>query len=75
MAYRNVEPLVSELAEAMRNDTLGLALGYNVMDARVYVCGHLPWESPSTTVNVRPWTDLDDSFCFAYVQERFGCNV
>lgn len=75
MAYRNVEPLVSELAEAMRSDALGLALGYNVMDARVYVCARLPWELSNTSMDVRPWTDLDDSFCFAYVQERFGCNV
>ncbi|WP_080797811.1 virulence-associated E family protein [Arabiibacter massiliensis] len=75
MAYRSVEPLVSELAEAMRSDALGLALGYNVMDARVYVCGHLPWENTNTNMNARPWTDLDDSFCFAYAQERFGCNV
>ena len=72
MAARGNQGVLS-LVEALEEDGFGKAVGTNEMEGRIYVRGRLPWK-PEERIEVRPWGPVDDSYGFAYAQERHGCQ-
>lgn len=57
----------------MLGDALGNAICYDELAGRICVSGTLPWEMNGKDIH-RPWSSVDDSCCYAYAQEAFGCT-
>lgn len=62
---------IADLVSAIEQDSLGDAICFDEMEARICVCGVLPWNEDGKP-EFRPWGSMDDSHGYAHAQNIFG---